>query len=93
VVFDEELGDPDDPEDADVRLTVETDDEGRFQTVANLYGGWLYLIAPGDSRSELRPELERLADLIPAEDDRDVDQKARTLLREIEAIEERFGAG
>jgi hypothetical protein len=92
VVFDEELGDSEDPEDADARLTVEADDEGRFRTVANLYGGWLYLIAEGSVAAALKPELERLAALVPDEDDRDVDQKARMLLRELEAMEVRYGS-
>ncbi|MGC4043852.1 MAG: hypothetical protein QM758_08590 [Armatimonas sp.] len=90
VVSDEELGDSEDPEDADARLTLESDGENYTRTIANLYGGWMYLVVERDVVEELRIELERLSGLIPMEDERDIDGKVRTLLKEIEVFEARY---
>jgi hypothetical protein len=99
VVLDMELGDPEDPEDADARLTLETDGESVARVIANLYGGWLYLVAErkseADARTafdELKPELERLSDLIPVEGDRDIDARVGTLMKEVALVEARFGS-
>jgi hypothetical protein len=98
VVLDIELGDPDDPEDADARLTLESDGESYARVVANLYGGWLYLAVERRSEvegqvlfEELKLELERLSDLIPMEGDRDIDARVATLMNEVGLIEARFG--
>jgi hypothetical protein len=90
VVQDLQLGDPNDPEDADARLTLESDGEGHARTIANLYGGWLYLVIEQDAMQTLQPELERLAALIPWEGERDVETRVRALMQEIEALENRF---
>jgi hypothetical protein len=99
VLRDEELGDPEEPEDADVRLTLErgrVENPGFFLT-ANLYGGWLYHVARRDTEAEavalydaVKPELVRLAALLPMEDDRDVEGKAKVLLQAAADFEKRF---
>lgn len=96
VLSDEEWGDPDDPEDADARLTLERGLE-TFSVVANLYGGWLYVVAPRAdeasahaAREELRAELERLSALIPMEDERDVKGKVQVLLSACAEVESRY---
>ena len=99
ILRDEEYGDPDEPEDADVRLTLEqgrADNPGFFLT-ANLYGGWMYHVARRSTEAEgialynaVQPELERLAGMLPMEDDRDIPGKARLLQEAITDFERRF---
>ena len=98
VLADEELGDPDDPEDADARLTLERGADG-FSVIANLYGGWLYVVAfSSDDESArqtceaLRAELETLSAMIPMEGDRDVNGKVEALLAACAEAEARYGA-
>ena len=93
VLTDEELGNPDDPEDADARLTLERGTD-RFSVIANLYGGWLYVIAGRETEEaaravceELRADLETLSAMIPMEDDRDVKGKVQALLDSCAEIE------
>jgi hypothetical protein len=98
VLSDEELGDPEDPEDADARLTLERSDKG-FSLVGNLYGGWLYVVAEvadeTDARrnlEELRGDLETLSAAIPMEDSRDVKGKVDALLAACAEVESRYSA-
>ena len=98
VLSDEELGDPDDPEDADARLTLERG-ENFHTVVANLYGGWLYLACErtteADARSAyeaLRGELEKLTALIPMDDERDIPTKVKALLQSAAEVESRFAS-
>jgi 16S rRNA U1498 N3-methylase RsmE len=96
---DEEFGDPAEPEDADVRLTLEqgrAENPGYFLT-ANLYGGWLYHVARRASEADaltlfdaVKPELARLAEMLPMEDDRNVEAKAKLLVDAAAAFEQRF---
>jgi hypothetical protein len=87
VLRDEELGDPDDPEYADARLTLERmTAEDRFAVTAVLYGGWLGHTArfaneaAADSAYDaMSEELENLADLIPDETDKNVEAGVRAL--------------
>lgn len=97
VIADAELGDPDEPEDADARLTIEREDEGGFCVTAQLYGGWLYLTRRrgGEAEAEalagaLRAEMERLAALVPMEDDRDIAGRVRALNRAVAEVEARW---
>lgn len=94
---DEELGDLDEPEDADVRLTIETLPDG-FAVTANLYGGWLQETARFATEAEARtafsaakPELFRLADLIPDEEDGEIDAAVEALNSEVAAFTVAFG--
>lgn len=99
VLRDEEFGDPEEPEDADIRLTLE---QGRvenpgFFVSANLYGGWMYHVVRRESEAEavalydaLKPELERLAGMLPYEGDRDIEGKARSLIEAVEELQQRF---
>jgi hypothetical protein len=99
VLRDEEYGDPEDPEDADIRLTLEqgkADNPGFFVT-ANLYGGWLYQVSKHTSEANAvahyeaaKPEMIRLAEMIPMEDDRDVQGKVQKLLEAVADFEKRF---
>ena len=90
VVQDVEWADPDDPEDADARLTVEVSGEATV-VVAQLHGGWMRRVerfATSTSAEQgtqwLRTELERLAGMIPYEEDRDVPRKVRELLAAVD---------
>lgn len=99
ILRDEEFGDSEDPEDADIRLTLEqgkADNPGFFLT-ANLYGGWLYQVTKHASEADgiahyeaAKPELLRLAALIPMDDDRDVQGKVQKLLEAVAEFEKRF---
>ncbi|MBC8103596.1 MAG: hypothetical protein H7Z41_13545 [Cytophagales bacterium] len=99
VLRDEELGDPEDLEDADARLTLEqgrADNPGYFLT-ANLYGGWMYHVVKRSTEAEaatlyeaFKPELVNLAAQIPMDDDRDVPRKVQLLLEAVAAFEQRF---
>ena len=89
ILRDEQLGDEDEPEDADARVTLE---QGRAETpgffiTATLYG-WLFVTAKRASQNEaeavyeaMKTELVRLATLIPYEEDGKlrVQQKAQAL--------------
>ncbi|MBC8143445.1 MAG: hypothetical protein H7Y38_18610 [Armatimonadetes bacterium] len=97
ITRDEELGDPEEPEDADARLTIETVPDG-FAVTANLYGGWLQETARFGSESEAqsafdaaKSELFHLADLIPDEEDGNIDAAVATLNREVAAFATAFG--
>jgi hypothetical protein len=97
IVLDLELGLREDPEDADARLTLESSAETAWGVVANLYGGWLYLALEHGSEAEaratfekLKPELEKVALLIPDEDERGLDEKVATLLAAIASLEADF---
>lgn len=100
VLRDEEYGDPEDPEDADVRLTLEqgrAENPGFFVT-ANLYGGWMYHVVRRTVEGEadalydaMKPELEKLAGSIPMEDDRDIQGKVQRLVESVADFERRFG--
>jgi hypothetical protein len=99
ILRDEEYGDPDDPEDADIRLTLEqgkADNPGFFLT-SNLYGGWLYQVTKYATEAEAaaqydaaKGELVHLAAMIPMEDDRDVQGKVQKLLEAVGEFEKRF---
>ena len=99
VLRDEEFGDPDDPEDADIRLTLEqgkADNPGFFLT-ANLYGGWLYQVTKHATEADAavhygaaKPELVGLAAMIPMEGDRDVQGKVQKLVDAVADFEKRF---
>lgn len=86
VLADSEWADPDDPEDADARLTLEEDGMG-FRTVAVLYGGWysrsdwFRTRQEGDHALEiLRSDLERLAAMIPYEGEPNIPERVKLLL-------------
>jgi hypothetical protein len=86
VLADAEWADPDDPEDADARLTLEEDGLG-FRTVAVLYGGWYSRSDWFFNRSEadqaleiLRTDLERLAAMIPYEGEPNIPERVKLLL-------------
>ncbi len=86
VLADAEWADPDDPEDADARLTLEEDGLG-FRTVAVLYGGWYSRSDWFLNRSEadqaleiLRTDLERLAAMIPYEGEPNIPERVKLLL-------------
>lgn len=99
VLRDEEYGDPEDPEDADIRLTLEqgkAEDPGFFLT-ANLYGGWLYQVTKHTSEADaaaryeaVKPDLIRLAAMIPMEEDRDIPGKVQKLTEAVADFEKRF---
>jgi hypothetical protein len=103
VLRDEELGDPDDEEEADARLTLERgrSGEGGFTLVATLYG-WLYhahrVEAEEKANSfyeQMRGELENLTELLPYEEDgeRVIAEKAARLEAETEAFAVRYPNG
>ena len=94
---DEEYGDADDPEDADARVTLETVPDG-YAVTANLYGGWLQETArfarEADANAAFemaKTELSRLADLIPDEDDKNVDDAVDALNRAVAVFASHFG--
>ena len=98
VLRDEEYGDPDEPEDADARVTLESLAPESFAVTANLYGGWLHETATQVSESTAdavfdaaKAELARLAALIPDEDDRDIAGRIAPLNAEVAAFVARFG--
>ena len=100
VLRDEELGDREDPEAADARLTLEqgrADNPGFFLSAA-LYG-WMLHTLRRETRDEanatydlLREELTRLAGLLPYEEDgaKRIALKAQQLTEAIAAFETRF---
>jgi hypothetical protein len=100
VLRDEEYGDPDDPEDADARLTIEQGkaDAPGFPVTASLYG-WMYHTVryPAQEAAEaayaaMREELERLRELLPYEEDgpKKIQEKAAALTEAVSAFETRF---
>lgn len=92
---DEELGDKDDPEDADARLTLEQEGSA-FMLTAQLYPWMLHTRAADDAAAAdaafeaMRPELSRLAALIPYDDDPDIAGRVAALEAAIEAFTRRF---
>jgi len=100
IMRDEELGDPDDSEDADARVTLEqgrAENPGFFVT-ATLYG-WLFHTAyfpnevEGNAGYEtIKVELTALADLIPYEEDgaKRIQEKAQQLTEAVAAFEARY---
>jgi hypothetical protein len=98
VLRDDECGDPEETEDADARVTLESLPDGGFAVTANLYGGWLQetaRFADEESASaaytDAAAELSRLAELIPDEDDRDMAGAIESLNREVATFVARFG--
>jgi hypothetical protein len=100
VLRDEELGDPDDPEEADARLTLEQGriDAPGFILTATLYG-WLFHSVRYPDESEataaydaMRAELTAMSELIPYEEDgpKHITEKADKLGAAIAAFESRF---
>ncbi len=100
VLRDEELGDPEDPEGADARLTLEqgrADNPGFFVTAA-LYGWMLHTVRRDTAEeasslyNELHAELTRLAGLLPYEEDgnKRIEAKTRLLNEAITILESRF---
>jgi multidrug efflux pump subunit AcrA (membrane-fusion protein) len=101
ILRDEEFGDPEEPEDAEARITLE---QGRienpgFFVTAQLYGGWLFVTVSRATLAEaealydtLRAELERLAALMPYEGEgqRDVARRAAVAAAEAAAVEARY---
>ena len=98
VLRDEELGDLEDEEAADARITLErgrTANAGYFVT-ATLYG-WMFhtTSAPDLETAEttyerMQGDLVRLAAMLPYEEDRDVESKARRLASEVTNFESRY---
>jgi hypothetical protein len=98
VLRDEELGDPDEEEDADARLTLEqgrADNPGFFVT-ATLYS-WLFHThreageAAGVTTYEaMKRDLTELVSLMPMEDDRDISGKVSRLNAAIADFEVRY---
>jgi len=97
---DEELGDPDDPEEADARLTLEQGrvDAPGFVVTATLYG-WLFHTmrcateaAATAAYDAMRTELTAMSNLIPYEEDgaKRVAEKAEKLAAAVAAFESRF---
>ena len=100
ILRDEELGDPEDPEAADARVTLE---QGRaenpgFFVSATLYG-WMFHVArfAQDSAGNaayaaIKEELTTLSALIPYEEDgqKKIQEKAARLTEAVAAFEARF---
>lgn len=96
ILRDEELGDPEEPEDADARITLEhgrVENPGFFVT-AQLYGGWFFVTLCRSTQAEgealydaLRRELENLVALLPYEGDKNVASKVETLNTTIKNLE------
>jgi len=91
VIADSEWADPDDPEDADARLTIESAEDG-FRVIGQIHGGWFRRfekftdLAAAEAGAEwFRATLERLSGMIPYEEDRDVPRKVRALIEAAEA--------
>ena len=99
ILRDEELGDPEEPEDADARITLEhgrVENPGFFVT-AQLYGGWFFVTLRRSTQAEaealydaLRGELEKLTALLPYEGDRNVAGKVALLNAAIATLEAEF---
>ena len=97
IVRDEEYGDPDDPEDADARVTLEAVPDG-YVVTANLYGGWLQetvrFVSEADADAAYdaaKAELSRLAALIPDEEDSDMDAAIALLNNKVAGFVSRSG--
>jgi hypothetical protein len=100
VLRDEELGDPEDPEAADARLTLEqgrADNPGFFLT-ATIYG-WMLTTVKRATQADanidydaMHVALTRLVGLLPYEEDgpKRIEAKARLLTDAIAAFESRF---
>lgn len=103
VIRDDELGDPDDSEDADARLTLEQGrvDRPGWRFSATLYG-WMFQVheMPAETPEadalrvfdEMKAALTRLAGLLPYEEDgqRRIEQKAAQLNAGIADFEHQY---
>ena len=86
ILRDDEYGDPEDPEDADARITLErVGATPEYAITCGVYG-WMFHTRFFESEEAaqaafdlIKPELERLAGMIPYEEDRDVEAKAKAL--------------
>ena len=101
ILRDEELGNPEEPEDAEARITLEQGRVGNpgFFVTAQLYGGWLFLTVRREAKPDaeaiydtLHAELERLAGIMPYEGEgqRDVVIRATRAAAEAAAVEARY---
>lgn len=100
ILRDEELGDPEDAEDADARVTLEqgrVENPGFFVT-ATLYG-WLFHTARFINEAEgaagydaIKAELNDLAEMIPYEEDgaKRIQEKAEQLTAAVAAFEGKY---
>ena len=86
IVRDHEYGDPDDPEDVDARITLERGGATAPYAITCGVYGWMFHTRFFESEEEaqaafdaMKPELERLVGMIPYEEDRDVEAKAKAL--------------
>ena len=99
ILRDEELGDPEDPEDADARLTLERTAESLVLT-CSLYGFLQQMFPFADEAAAhsgfdtAKVEMERLAELIPYEEDgaAEVERKARDLDEAARSLASRIGS-
>lgn len=98
VLRDEEYGDPEETEEADARVTLESLPDGGFAVTANLYGGWLQETArftdeekASGAYSEAAESLSRLAVLIPDEEERDLAGAIEALNGKVADFVARFG--
>ena len=103
VLRDEEYGNPDDPEDAHARLTLERAANGGagYVLTATLYG-WMFVTRPEADQAQaegtytaMRAELERLSTMFPYEEDGPalIQKKAQDLTAAIADFESRYGGG
>lgn len=78
IIRDEEYGDPEDPEDADARVTLERIEADGFALTCSLYGFLAHTFRIGGEEAaaaaqtafaSAKPEMARLAALIPYEED------------------------
>lgn len=100
ILRDEELGDPEDPEAADARLTLEqgrADNPGFFLTAA--FYGWMVHTTRQETQAvanttydAMRAELTRLAGLLPYEEDggKRIEAKTQALNAAIAQFEQQF---
>lgn len=107
ILRDEEMGDPDDPEDADARLTLErvSGENGSggvsFALTCSLYGFMAQTLSFGEEAAAraafdaAKPEMERLVSLIPYEEDgaAEVARKAQALEEASRSFADRLSKG
>lgn len=103
VLRDEEYGNPDDPEEAHARLTLEraANSASGFILTATLYG-WMFITRPVPDQTQaeagytaMRSDLEQLSTLFPYEEDGPalIQKKAQDLTNAITAFENRYSSG